>query len=47
MLAVRIYETGGPEVLKLEQVDSPSPAPGEVGRPAFPGTWVVCPAARR
>ncbi len=28
--AVRIAETGGPEVMKLEQIDLPPPAPGEV-----------------
>ncbi|MCP1337894.1 quinone oxidoreductase family protein [Futiania mangrovi] len=28
--AVRIHETGGPEVLKLEEVDVPAPGPGEV-----------------
>lgn len=27
---VRFYETGGPEVLKLEEVDLPAPGPGEV-----------------
>jgi NADPH:quinone reductase-like Zn-dependent oxidoreductase len=27
---VRFHETGGPEVLKIEQVDVPPPAPGEV-----------------
>jgi NADPH:quinone reductase-like Zn-dependent oxidoreductase len=30
MLAVVIRETGGPEVLRLEEVDRPSPADGEV-----------------
>lgn len=30
MLAVRIHEDGGPEVLRLEQVADPSPGPGEV-----------------
>lgn len=28
--AIRIHETGGPEVMKLEQVDLPDPGPGEV-----------------
>jgi len=27
---VRFYQTGGPEVLKIEQVEVPSPGPGEV-----------------
>ena len=27
---VRFYQTGGPEVLKIEQVDLPRPGPGEV-----------------
>ena len=27
---VRFHQTGGPEVLKIETVDVPSPAPGEV-----------------
>ena len=30
MKAVRIYELGGPEVLKYEDIPDPSPAPGEV-----------------
>ncbi len=30
MRAIRIHETGGPEVLKLEEVDLPKPGPGEV-----------------
>jgi NADPH2:quinone reductase len=30
MRAIRIHEIGGPEVLKLEQVDLPKPGPGEV-----------------
>jgi NADPH:quinone reductase-like Zn-dependent oxidoreductase len=30
MTAVRIYEHGGPEVLKVEQVPIPDPAPGDV-----------------
>jgi len=30
MRAIRIHETGGPEVLKLENVDLPGPAKGEV-----------------
>ncbi len=29
-LAIRIVEAGGPEVLRLEDVDVPAPAPGEV-----------------
>jgi len=28
--AVRIHETGGPDVMKVEQIDLPNPAPGEV-----------------
>ncbi len=27
---VRFYEKGGPEVLKIEEVDVPPPGPGEV-----------------
>jgi NADPH:quinone reductase-like Zn-dependent oxidoreductase len=30
MKAMRIHQHGGPEVLKLEQIDPPSPKPGEV-----------------
>src|SRR5690348_6024336 len=30
MLAVRIHEDGGPEVLQLEEVPDPVPGPGEV-----------------
>lgn len=30
MQAIRAFETGGPEVMKLIDVDTPSPAPGEV-----------------
>ena len=30
MKAMRIHQHGGPEVLKLEQVDPPRPKPGEV-----------------
>src|SRR5687767_953473 len=30
MKAVRIYETGGPEVMKLEETDIPAPGAGEV-----------------
>ena len=30
MLAVRFHEHGGPEVLKLEEVPTPAPGPGEV-----------------
>lgn len=30
MQAIRIYETGGPDVLKVETIDSASPAPGQV-----------------
>ena len=30
MRAIRIHETGGPEVLMFEEVDLPKPAPGEV-----------------
>ncbi len=30
MLAIRIHETGGPEVLRLEEVETPTPAQGEV-----------------
>ena len=30
MKAIRIHETGGPEVLQLEEIDAPSPGPGEV-----------------
>ncbi|MBN9064778.1 MAG: quinone oxidoreductase [Rhizobiales bacterium 65-9] len=28
--AIRVHETGGPEVMKLEQIDLPPPGPGEV-----------------
>ena len=28
--AVRVYQHGGPEVLKYEEVQLPEPAPGEV-----------------
>ncbi len=28
--AIRIHETGGPEVLKYEEVETPAPAAGEV-----------------
>ena len=27
---IRFHETGGPEVLRLEDVDVPAPGPGEV-----------------
>ena len=30
MRAVRVHETGGPEVLRVEEVPEPSPGPGEV-----------------
>ncbi|HEV7991729.1 MAG TPA: quinone oxidoreductase [Gemmatimonadaceae bacterium] len=30
MKAIRVHETGGPEVLRLETVDDPLPGPGEV-----------------
>lgn len=30
MLAIRIHETGGPEVMRLEEVETPTPAQGEV-----------------
>ena len=30
MRAIRIHQTGGPEVLKLEEVDLPKPGKGEV-----------------
>ena len=30
MRAIRIHEPGGPEVLRLEEVEAPAPAPGEV-----------------
>src|SRR3974377_643697 len=30
MRAIRIHETGGPEVLKLEEVELPKPGKGEV-----------------
>ncbi len=30
MKAIRIHETGGPEVLQLEEIDPPSPGPGEI-----------------
>ena len=28
--AIRLHETGGPEVLKLEEIDLPDPGPGEI-----------------
>ena len=28
--AIRVHETGGPEVLRYEDVDLPAPGPGEV-----------------
>jgi NADPH2:quinone reductase len=28
MKAIRIRETGGPEVLKLEDIEAPEPGPG-------------------
>src|SRR6267378_1131669 len=30
MKAIRVHEFGGPEVLKLEEVDDPKPGPGQV-----------------
>src|SRR5258708_32190744 len=30
MKAIRVHEFGGPEVLKLEEVDDPQPGPGQV-----------------
>jgi NADPH:quinone reductase len=30
MRAIRVHETGGPEVMRLEEVELPSPGPGEV-----------------
>ncbi|MCK6592974.1 MAG: quinone oxidoreductase [Polyangiaceae bacterium] len=30
MKAIRVFETGGPEVMKLVEIDTPSPGPGEV-----------------
>ncbi len=30
MRAIRIYETGGPQVMRLEDLDTPAPGPGEV-----------------
>ncbi len=30
MKAIRIHETGGPEVMRLEEVETPTPGPGEV-----------------
>src|SRR5438128_511581 len=30
MRAIRVHETGGPEVLRAEEVDPPSPGPGEL-----------------
>jgi NADPH:quinone reductase-like Zn-dependent oxidoreductase len=30
MKAIRVHEFGGPEVLKLEEVATPKPSPGEV-----------------
>ena len=30
MKAIRVYDTGGPEVMELEEVETPSPRPGEV-----------------
>jgi NADPH2:quinone reductase len=30
MKAIRVHETGGPEVLRLEEVESPVPGPGEL-----------------
>jgi NADPH2:quinone reductase len=32
-LAIRIHETGGPEVLRLEDVEVPAPGAGEVQVP--------------
>jgi NADPH:quinone reductase-like Zn-dependent oxidoreductase len=29
-LAIRIYSSGAPEVMQLEELDLPSPGPGEV-----------------
>jgi NADPH2:quinone reductase len=30
MKAIRIYDTGGPEVLRVEEIEPPSPGPGEL-----------------
>jgi len=30
MKAIRVHEFGGPEVLRLEEVPTPEPGPGEV-----------------
>ena len=30
MIAIRVHKTGGPEVLRLENVPDPEPGPGEL-----------------
>ncbi|HVA91873.1 MAG TPA: alcohol dehydrogenase catalytic domain-containing protein, partial [Chloroflexota bacterium] len=30
MKAIRIHQTGGPEVMRLEEIETPAPGPGEV-----------------
>ena len=30
MRAIRVHQTGGPDVLQLEEIDLPQPGPGEV-----------------
>jgi NADPH2:quinone reductase len=30
MRAIRIHQTGGPEVLQLDELDVPTPVPGQV-----------------
>ena len=30
MRAIRVHQTGGPELLQLEEIDLPQPGPGEV-----------------
>jgi NADPH2:quinone reductase len=30
MKAIRVHETGGPEVLRIEEVPDPTPGPGQL-----------------